>query len=58
MQLAANEVQAAMYRDSGRTRGGVFTSAWDSRQPVAAQALGLLVAVETLQAWRGAMEGK
>jgi hypothetical protein len=51
MQLAVSKSQAAMFRNPGRTEGGVCASVIDSRQPVAAQALGLVTAVETLQAW-------
>jgi hypothetical protein len=51
MQLAIGDLEAGMFRDAHRTGGGVCTSVWDSRQPLAAQALGLMTAVETLRVW-------
>jgi hypothetical protein len=51
MQLAMGEMQAAMHRDPARAIGGICTSVWDSRQPLAAQALGLLFVVDSLRVW-------
>lgn len=50
-QLAVSELQAATTRNPTRAIGGICASVWDSRQPVAAQSLGLLTAVETIRNW-------
>jgi hypothetical protein len=48
MQLSVREPSAWAYRNPGRALGGIRAAAWDCNQPVAAQALGLVFAVETL----------
>lgn len=50
-QLAVSDLRAATLRHPSRASGGICASVWDTRQPVAAQALGLLTAVETLRCW-------
>jgi hypothetical protein len=48
VQLSVREPTAWAYRNPGRAVGGIRAAAWDCRQPVAAQALGLVFAAETL----------
>jgi hypothetical protein len=48
MQLSVRDVSAWSYRNPGRALGGIRAAAWDCNQPVAAQALGLVFAAETL----------
>jgi hypothetical protein len=48
MQLSVREPSAWAYRNRGRALGGIRAAAWDCNQPVAAQALGLVFAAETL----------
>jgi hypothetical protein len=48
MQLTVREPFAIPLRDAKRALGGVRQSAWNSAQPVAAQALGLITASEYL----------
>lgn len=50
-QLTVSELRGAAFRNPARCVGGICASPWDSRQPVAAQAMGLLAAVETLRHW-------
>jgi hypothetical protein len=51
-QLTVSDLRASTYRRPGRAVGGICASPWDSRQPLAAQAMGLLTMVETLRNWR------
>ena len=48
VQLSTRESAAWAYRNPGRALGGLRAAPWDADQPVAAQALGLIVATETL----------
>ena len=48
MQLTVRETSAWSLQNPARAVGGVRAAVWDADQPVAAQALGLLTAVETL----------
>ena len=48
MQLTVRETSAWSLQNPARAMGGVRAAVWDADQPVAAQALGLLTAVETL----------
>lgn len=48
MQLTVRETSAWSLQNPARAIGGVRAAVWDADQPVAAQALGLLTAVETL----------
>ncbi len=48
MQLTVRETSAWSLQNPARAMGGVRAAVWDADQPVAAQALGLLAAVETL----------
>jgi hypothetical protein len=48
MQLSVREASAWAYRNPGRALGGIRAAAWDCNQPVAAQALGLVFAAETM----------
>ncbi len=48
MQLTVRETSAWSFQSPARAIGGVRAAVWDADQPVAAQALGLLTAVETL----------
>ncbi len=48
MQLAVTEEDAWSFRNPARALGGLRAAPWDSDQPVAAQALGLIGAAETI----------
>jgi hypothetical protein len=48
MQLQVRESALWAYRNPKRARGGIRAAPWDSRNPVAASAMGLLTAAETL----------
>lgn len=48
MQLAVTEGDAWSFRNPARALGGLRAAPWDSDQPVAAQALGLIGATETI----------
>ena len=48
MQLSVRESATWAFRNPARARGGIRGATWDSDQPVAAQALGLITAAETL----------
>ena len=48
MQLTVRETSSWSLQNPARALGGVRTALWDSDQPVPAQALGLLTAIETL----------
>jgi len=48
IQLTVRETSSWSLQNPARALGGVRTALWDSDQPVPAQALGLLTAVETL----------
>ncbi len=48
MQLAVRESSAWAFRNPPRALGGIRAAPWDSDQPPAAQALGLIGAAETL----------
>jgi hypothetical protein len=50
MQLTAREAVLATCRNPDRARGGIRAAPWDLTQPVPAQALALITAVQTLQA--------
>jgi hypothetical protein len=49
MQLSVRDGSAWSYRNPGRALGGIRAATWDGTQPVAAQALGLVFALETLE---------
>ena len=51
MQLSVREPSAWAYRYPGRALGGIRAAAWNCDQPVAAQALGLVFAAETLSSY-------
>ena len=53
MQLSVREESTWSVRNPGRALGGIRAATWDSRQPAAAQAIGLLAAAETLAAVSG-----
>ncbi len=48
IQLSVRDDSAWPFRNPGRALGGIRDSTWEARQPVAAQALGLAFAAETL----------
>ncbi len=48
-QLAVDDDLLWSFRSPLRVKGGLRAAAWDSDQPVAAQAMGLIVAAETLE---------
>jgi len=50
-QLQATDARASASRNAARTLGGLSASPWDGRQPLAAQAMGLLLASEALNRW-------
>ena len=49
MQLSVRQECLWRYRSPDRVRGGIRAATWDARQPVGAQVLALLTAVETLR---------
>jgi len=51
MQLLVTPPMDGLHRNAARVRYGVRASMWDSDQPVAAQAMGLLALAETLRVW-------
>jgi hypothetical protein len=51
MQLAVDDTMLWAVRTPQRAKGGLRASTWNTDQPVAAQAMGLLTAAETLRAW-------
>ena len=53
-QLAVDDDLLWSFRNPQRVRGGLRAAPWDSDQPVAAQAMGLLAAAETLLSLQGA----
>jgi hypothetical protein len=58
MQLSARESSSWAYRNPGRALGGIRAATWDCDQPVAAQALGLVFATETLASLEVLSEGR
>jgi hypothetical protein len=57
-QLAVSDLRGAGFRNASRATGGICASPWDVRQPQAAQALGLLAAVEALHYWPAGAGGR
>lgn len=55
-QLTCSDVRAASFRNASRAAGGICASPWDARQPAAAQAMGLIAAVEAIRNWPAAGE--
>ena len=53
MQLAVNESSVWSIRNPERALGGIRAAPWDTDQPVAAQALGLVTATETILSLEG-----
>jgi len=51
IQLAVRAPMDRLYRRPDAVSGGIRSSAWDSDQPVAAQAMAILAALETLKAF-------
>jgi hypothetical protein len=49
MQLSVRDSLRSALRNPERAEGGIRAALWDSDQPVPAQALGLLTALETLR---------
>ena len=58
MQLTVRETSSWSLQNPARGLGGVRTAVWDSDQPVPAQALGLLTAVETLWSLEALAQGQ
>jgi hypothetical protein len=58
MQLSVREPSAWAYRNPGRALGGIRAATWDRDQPVAAQALGLVFAAETLASLDAVSRGR
>jgi len=50
-QLAVSDIRSATCRNPARAVGGICAAPWDSRQPLAAQAITLLAIAESLQNW-------
>ena len=50
-QLAVSDIRSATCRNPARAIGGICAAPWDSRQPLAAQAITMLAITETLQNW-------
>jgi hypothetical protein len=55
MQLSARERSSWAYRNPDRALGGIRAATWDCDQPVAAQAMGLAFAAETLASLEAAI---